>query len=214
MEITWLGHSCFRLRGKESLVITDPCPPETGYVIGKQQADVVTVSHAHPGHSYIEAVTVSGKVLNRPGEYEVRDILAIGWDTWHDEVQGKERGRNIVFHIEVDGVRVLHMGDIGHVPAWEKMPEASSVDVLLLPVGGGRGVPVATAAQIMRHLSPRIVIPMHYRTPATKRQLEPLDRFLKEVGTGSKETLPRLTVHRATLPTNGTQIIVLAYPQK
>ncbi|MEW6141855.1 MAG: MBL fold metallo-hydrolase [Chloroflexota bacterium] len=214
MEITWLGHSCFRLKGKESTVITDPCPPETGYAIGKQQADVVTVSHAHPGHSYVQAVTVSGKVLDKPGEYEVRDVLAIGWGTWHDEVQGKERGRNIVFHIEVDGVRILHMGDIGHIPAWEAMPEASSVDVLLLPVGGGRGVSVAVAAQIMRHISPKIVIPMHYRTPAIKRQLEPLDKFLKETGVGSREVMPKLTVHRATLPTNGTQIIVLAYPQK
>lgn len=214
MEITWFGHSCFRLKGKESVVITDPCPPDTGYIIGKQQADVVTVSHSHPGHSYLQTVTVNGKVLDKPGEYEVRDVLAIGWATWHDEVQGKERGRNIVFYIEIDGVRILHMGDIGHIPAWEMMPEASSADILLLPVGGGRGVSVATAAQIMRHLSPKIVIPMHYRTPATGRQLEPLDRFLRETGSGSKEIMPRLTVHRATLPSNGTQVVVLAHLQK
>jgi len=214
LEITWLGHSCFRLKGKESTVITDPCPPETGYAIGKHQAEVVTVSHSHPGHNCIQAITVNGKVLDKPGEYEVRDVLAIGWNTWHDEVQGKERGRNIVFYIEVDGVRILHMGDIGHIPSWELMPEASSVDILLLPVGGGRGVPVTAAAQIMRHLSPKIVIPMHYRTPATRRQLEPLDRFLKESGTGGREVMPKLTVHRATLPSNSTQIIVLAYPQK
>ncbi|MCX8126735.1 MAG: MBL fold metallo-hydrolase [Dehalococcoidia bacterium] len=214
MEIVWLGHSCFRLRGKESTVITDPCPPETGYTIGRQQADVVTVSHAHPGHSYIQAVTVGGKVLNRPGEYEVRDVLAVGWSTWHDDVQGRANGRNIVFYIEIDGVRILHMGDIGHIPAWEMMPEASSIDVLFLPVGGGRSVSVPVAAQIMRHLSPKIVIPMHYWTPATRRQLEPLDKFLRETGSGGKEPVSKLTVHRTTLPSDGTQVVVLACPQK
>jgi L-ascorbate metabolism protein UlaG (beta-lactamase superfamily) len=215
LEITWLGHSSFRLKGKESSVIIDPCSPVFGYNTGKLQADIVTVSHDHPGHNCVEAVEVGSKVLNRPGEYEVRDILAISWNTWHDDQQGKERGRNLVFHFEIEGVRLLHLGDLGHVPSWEAMPEAGSTDVLFLPAGGLSTIPVNVAAQIMRHISPKIVIPMHYRTPVMKKsQLETLDKFLKETGSGEREPQPRLMINRSSMPLTGTQIVVLSYPQK
>ena len=210
MEITWLGHSCFRIKGKDAIVITDPCHPSLGYTLGKLQADIVTLSHFHPGHSYSEAITREFKEIKGPGEYELKGIFITGIATFHDSEQGNKLGRNTVYVLEIDGITLCHMGDLGHLPASQLMEAIGDVDVLFLPVGGVSTIAGSTAAEIVRHLSPKIVIPMHYKTSAEVRDFEPVDGFLKELSIKEMVSQPKLSINRSTLPTS-TQVTILDY---
>ena len=136
MEISWLGHSCFRLKGKQATVITDPYSPDMGYSLGKPTANVVTASHQHPGHSYTEGVSGNPKAVTGPGEYEISGVLIIGISTFHDEDRAKTRGKNTIYLIEIDEISICHLGDLGHVLTNEQVEELGNVDVLLIPVGG------------------------------------------------------------------------------
>jgi L-ascorbate metabolism protein UlaG (beta-lactamase superfamily) len=212
MEITWLGHSCFRLRGKDATVLTDPFAKSTGYSIGKPTADIVTVSHDHPAHNNVGAVAGTPRVVQGPGEFEMSGVLIMGVRTYHDSEKGEKLGKNTAFVFELDDVRVCHLGDIGHVPTPEQVEELSGVDVLLAPVGGGTTISAKAAAETVSLLEPKLVIPMHYQTPATKDDLEPLDRFLKEIGAPKaiEEKQPKLSVTKSTLP-HETKVMVLDY---
>jgi L-ascorbate metabolism protein UlaG (beta-lactamase superfamily) len=210
MEITWLGYSCFKLKGKQATVVTDPCPPDSGYPLGKLTADIVTVSHAHPGHSYIQGVSGEPRILKSPGEYESSGVLTVAVHTFHDNEKGATRGKNTVFVVDVDDVVVCHLGDLGHVLTAEQVSEIEAVDVLLVPVGGNSTIDAVQAAQVVRQLEPKIVIPMHYRTDVTKKDLETADRFLHEMAV--KEAIPqsKLTVSKNSLPLT-MQVVVLSY---
>jgi L-ascorbate metabolism protein UlaG (beta-lactamase superfamily) len=210
VEITWLGHSCFRIRGREATVVTDPCPPSTGYNIGKPTADIVTLSHAHDNHSYVKAIAGSPVVINRPGEYEIHGAFVTGVATYHDDKKGAERGANVSFVIEMEDVRVCHLGDIGHAPTPDQVEEISGVGVLLIPVGGSTTIDGAAAAEVVNLIEPRIVVPMHYKTEVIKDDLGPLDRFLKELGATQAEPQTKLTVTRSSLP-HETQLMLLDY---
>jgi L-ascorbate metabolism protein UlaG (beta-lactamase superfamily) len=210
MEITWLGHSCFRLKGKQATVITDPFSPETGYSLGKVSADIVTVSHPHAGHSYVQGVGGEPRILKSPGEYESAGVLTVGVHTFHDGEKGAYKGKNTVFVIDIDDVMVCHLGDLGHVLTAEQVAEIDGVDVLLIPVGGGNTIDAVQAAQIVRQLEPKIVIPMHYKTDAIKRNLETVDRFLKEMGVKEAIPQPKLIVNKNSMPLT-MQVTVLSY---
>jgi L-ascorbate metabolism protein UlaG (beta-lactamase superfamily) len=210
MEITWLGHSCFRLKGKQATVITDPFSPAIGYALGKVTAEIVTVSHAHPGHSYIQGVGGEPRILKSPGEYESAGVLTVGVHTYHDNEKGAQRGKNTAFVIDVDDVMICHLGDLGHVLTAEQVAEIDGVDVLLIPVGGISTIDAVQAAQIVRQLEPKVVIPMHYKTDALKRELETADRFLKEMGVKEAVPQPKLTVTKNSLPLT-MQVTILSY---
>ena len=210
MEISWLGHSCFRLRGREATVLTDPCPPATGYKIGRVNANVVTISHDHPESSYRQAVTGDAKFVTGPGEYEISGVLVTGVRTFHDKAKGGEQGKNVAYVIDLDDVRICHLGDIGHVPTGDDVELLSAADVLLIPVGGVTTIDSAVAAEIVSMLEPRIVIPMQYRTEASGKDLDPLEKFLKEMGAGSVAPQQRLSVTKSTLP-HDTAVMPLEY---
>ena len=210
MEITWLGHSCFKIKGSQATVITDPYSPDLGYSLGKPAAQIVTVSHQHPGHSYVQGVGDQPKVISGPGEYEISGSLIIGMATFHDGEGGKKRGKNTVYLIEVDDLAVCHLGDLGHVLSTQQVEEIGNVDVLLVPVGGVSTIGATTAAAIVRQLEPKVVIPMHYKTPALKRELETVDRFLKEMGVKEFASRPSLTLNKTSLPLS-TQVLLLDY---
>lgn len=212
MEITWLGRSCFRLRGRDAAIVMDPCDKSTGYNIGKLTADIVTVSHDHPAHANIAAVAGTPRVVQGPGEFEISGVLIMGVRTYHDGEKGAKLGKNTAFVLELDDVRICHLGDLGHVPTPEQVEDLSGVDVLLAPVGGNSTIGAAAAAETVSLLEPKLVIPMHYQTPADKADLEPLERFLKEISAQSafEERQPKLTITRTTLP-HETKIQVLDY---
>jgi L-ascorbate metabolism protein UlaG (beta-lactamase superfamily) len=210
MEIVWLGHSCFRIRGREATVVTDPCPPSTGYTIGKPTADIVTLSHRHDDHAFLKAISGHPVILDGPGEYEIHGAFITGIGTYHDSDRGEERGENIAFVVEMEDIRVCHLGDLGHAPTAEQAEEITGADVLLVPVGGNSTIDGAKAAEIVSLLEARLVIPMHYKTSASKGQLEPPDRFLKEMGVSAVEPQPKLSLSRSAIP-NETQVMVLDY---
>jgi len=209
MEITWLGHSCFRIKGKEVTLVADPCDKSIGYSPGKLIANIVTVSHDHAGHCYLEAIDNSPKVLSRPGEYEVGGVFITGIGTFHDQERGKSRGKNTSYLIEMDDTRLCHLGDLGHVPSPRQIEDLGSIDVLFVPVGGVSTIDAKMAAEIVRLINPKIIIPMHYQTKEVA-WLEPLDKFIKEMGLREVVPQPKLSVTRLGIPLE-TQIIVLDY---
>jgi L-ascorbate metabolism protein UlaG (beta-lactamase superfamily) len=210
MEIYWLGNACFRLRGRDATILTDPAPPSTGYKIGKVAADVVTISRNNPETSYRDAVTGEAKFIQGPGEYEVSGVLISAIATDHKE---REDGysRNVAYVLDLDDIRVCHLGDIQQVPSGDDVEELSAADILLLPVGGGRVLDAEKAAEIVSLLEPKLVIPMLYKTEAaTAGDLEPVERFLKEMGVEAKTAESRLSVTKSNLPQD-TTIALLNY---
>jgi L-ascorbate metabolism protein UlaG (beta-lactamase superfamily) len=206
MEITWYGRACFRLKGKEATAITDPCPPATGFVAGKHDVDLLTVSHAHPDHSYTRSIT-AGLTLTRPGEYEFHDLLVTGVRTYHDGTRGAERGENMIFAVEVDGVHICHLGDLGHLLTEEQVAELGPIDVLLVPVGGTTTVTPAEATEVVSQLSPKLVIPMHFAIDGASADLMSAETFLHEM---SVEPIrqPKAIVTPSSLP-DETQVVLL-----
>jgi L-ascorbate metabolism protein UlaG (beta-lactamase superfamily) len=210
MEISWLGHSCFRIRGSHATIITDPYPPSLGYSLGKPTARIVTVSHQHSGHSYVQGVGGGPRSVTGPGEYEISGVLIIGIATFHDREKGKKRGKNTVYLLDVDEIAVCHLGDLGHVLTAEQVEELGDVDVLLLPVGGVSTIDAPMAAEVVRQLEPKVVVPMHYKTEALSWELEPVERFLKEIGVEQVVSQPKLSFTKSSLPAS-TQVFLLDY---
>jgi L-ascorbate metabolism protein UlaG (beta-lactamase superfamily) len=208
MEITWLGYSCFRLKGKNITVMTDPFAPGLGYSLDKPNASIVTISHSHKNHSYVSGIAGQPKLINRPGEYEIGGALIIGISAFHDSENGTVLGNNNIYDIEVDDVTVCHLGDLGHPLSSNQTEELGNIDVLLVPIGGGTTISAAQAAALVRNIEPKIVIPMHYKTPTLTKELDPIDKFLREMGLTGIEPQPKLNVTRANLPLT-TQVTVL-----
>ena len=210
MDITWLGHSCFRIKSSQAVIITDPFPPDLGYSLDKPAARIVTVSHQHPSHSYVQTIGGEPRCVTGPGEYEISGVLIIGIPTFHDTERGAKRGKNTVYLMEVDGVSVCHLGDLGHALTAEQVEEIDNVDVLLLPVGGVSTINAPMAAEVIRQLEPKAVIPMHYKTQAISRELEPVGKFLKEMGIENVQSQPKLSFTKSSLPAS-TQVFLLDY---
>lgn len=210
MDINWLGHSCFRIRGRQASIVTDPYPPDLGYSLGKLTADIVTVSHQHPSHSYVQGVGGKPRLITGPGEYEIRGVLILGIAAFHDEESGGKRGKNTIYLIEVDGVTICHLGDLGHVLTAEQVEEIGDVDVLLLPVGGVSTINAPMAAEVIRQLEPKVVVPMHYKTPVLNRELGSVEKFLKEMGIERLDSQPKLSLTPSSVPTS-TQVFLLDY---
>lgn len=210
MEIVWLGHSCFKIRGKEATVVTDPFDKTLGYPMKKPTATIVTVSHQHPQHSFVQGVSGTPRVVSRPGEYEVANVFITGIATFHDSERGAELGRNTAYVMRIEDVGICHLGDLGHVPTAEQIEQMGDVDILMVPVGGGPTIGPAAAAETISLLQPKLVLPMHYRTEAVKVDLLPLEPFLKEMGVREAVSRPKLVIGKSALPAE-TGVVVLDY---
>jgi L-ascorbate metabolism protein UlaG (beta-lactamase superfamily) len=207
LDVTWLGHGCFRLRGRSAAVVMDPFPPSIGLKLSRLDADLVTVSHEHENHNYTQIVRDAYEIRG-PGEYEVAGVSVIGVPTFHDAEKGARHGRNTVYLVEIDDVRVCHLGDLGHKLDDAEAEAISSPDVLLVPVGGHTAINAAQAAEVVRQLEPRFVVPMHYAIPGLKLQLDTLDRFLKEMAVAASEPQPKLSVQKSSGEYD-TKVVVL-----
>jgi L-ascorbate metabolism protein UlaG (beta-lactamase superfamily) len=180
-EFRWYGHNCFRIRGKDAVILTDPVGKSTGYSLAKQTADLVTVSSAAPEHSNFAAVKPEFETIDGPGEYEIHDVFVTGIQTHQDEERGKLRGHNTTYLIELDGMVICHLGDLGHALGEEHAEAMTDIDVLLVPAGS-RHLDPARAAEIASELSPKIVIPMQYATESGDRNLLGLEAFCRNLG--------------------------------
>jgi L-ascorbate metabolism protein UlaG (beta-lactamase superfamily) len=207
MEITWYGHSCFRLaeRGKAS-IITDPYGDHIGYDIPKLKGDIVTISHDAPGHNNYGAVKSAPRILTNPGEYEIGGVFIIG-AALHN-LHADPPQRNVAFLFDFDGLKVAHLGDLNHVPPQSTVETLGVVHIALIPVGGGGGLNATQAAEVVNLLEPKIVIPMHYKTEQSVLELETAERFLKEMGVGRIQQEDLFKISASSLPEQ-TQIVVL-----
>lgn len=198
-DIRWLGHSCFRIRSKDATIITDPVGKKTGYTIARQTADVVTLSHNHPGHANLAAVKPGYQIIDGPGEYEVHGVFIEGIRTYHDREQGAELGYNTVYRIETGNLTFAHLGDLGHPLSDEQVEALSSVDVLFAPAGGGPLLSASEMAELVGAISPRLLIPMQFRTSKGDTSREPIEPFAKHLGIEMPEPVDRLRVRTSDL---------------
>jgi L-ascorbate metabolism protein UlaG (beta-lactamase superfamily) len=216
IEITWFGHSCFRLRDRAVSVVTDPYSKDIGLLLPRVRADLVTVSHDSDDHNYVKGVKSGFKALAGPGEYEVSGVFVTGLELRGERKKGKspEKPRNTVFLFEFEDLTICHLGDLDHVPTQAQVEEAlGEVDVLLIPVGGGESLNAAQASEVVSLLEPHIVIPMHYKVKGPTLKLDPVSKFLKEMGLDKVETQETLKVARGGLPEE-TQVVLLELKSK
>ena len=211
MEITWYGHSCFRLTERNYVtVVTDPYDNKVvGYDPLKLKAEIVTVSHDAPGHNNSAAVKGSTHVLTGPGEFEIGGVFITAVQTDSGK-KSKDSVRNTIYVFDYDGLTVAHLGDLQKIPTQSEIELLGTVNVALVPVGGGNSLNAAKAAEVVSMLEPDLVIPMHYATPDSKIKLDEINKFIKEMGLSKTEPQPSLKVSRSSLPAE-THVVVLDY---
>jgi L-ascorbate metabolism protein UlaG (beta-lactamase superfamily) len=179
MEITWYGMSCFRItERKQATIVTDPFAANLGLGELKLKSDVVTISHDAPGHNFTQGVSGAEHVLDGPGEYEIGGVFITGIAT--PSRNGKFN--NVIYVFDYNGLTVAHLGDIGDTPSQRQIEDLELINVLLVPVGGGSSLNAARAAELVSMIEPNVVIPMHYQLPGLSTKLDPIDKFLKEMG--------------------------------
>jgi len=216
LQINYLGHSCFSIKGKEGIVITDPFDAMVGLPVPKVSADLITVSHQHPDHNGWQKISPTVRrqkpfLVDAPGEYEVGGISVFGYPTFHDGTNGTERGNNILFAIHLEGLVVVHLGDLGHKLDDKTLEKLEKVDVLLCPVGGKFTIDSKTAVEVIHDIEPSFVIPMHYKTPQhdpkTFGELETIEDFMKAYGV-TKEPVASFSITPTTLPEE-TELVIM-----
>lgn len=208
MDIYWYGQACFKLKGKEGSVVIDPFDPEIGLKLPKDlEGNMVLVTHGHKDHNNSNVVAGNPMVFSGPGEYEVKGIVVTGIQSFHDNSKGSERGLNTIFHVLLDGLNIVHLGDLGQVELTEEQVQLiSQTDILLIPVGGVYTITSKEAAQIVSQLEPKIIIPMHYKLEGLNVDLEGVDGFLKEMGAENVEKVSKLTITKDKLPDEPTVV--------
>lgn len=211
MRISYLGHSCFTIKTKTATIVTDPYTPQVGFSLPSVAADVVTISHDHPDHNAATLVQGDRFVISGPGEYEIKEVAITGLVSYHDDKKGEERGGNVIYTIVAEELTLCHLGDLGHKLETKAIGALGDIDVLFVPVGGVFTLGPAEAAELVKQLEPRLVIPMHYRTTShdqkTFAQVETLEAFLKEMGVEKREER-KLLVSKSSLG-DETEVVVL-----
>lgn len=222
MDITYLGHASFLLRGNSGKVVTDPYDSEMmQHNFPKTEADIVTISHQHGDHNNVTGVVMADPnttqpnplVLTMPGEYEKKGIRIQGFPSFHDKNQGSERGKNIIYKITIDDVDILHCGDLGHSLKSETVDEIGSVDVLLIPVGGFYTIGPDEAVDVVSKLEPAVVIPMHYKAsgfnPEIMEKLASVDEFLDKIGTEVTKPGKKFSIKKSDITEEDLKVVVL-----
>ncbi|MBI2612124.1 MBL fold metallo-hydrolase [Candidatus Gottesmanbacteria bacterium] len=213
MEITHIGHASFRLRGKDGAVMTDPYDSSmVGLSYPKLSATIVTISHNHDDHNKANLIEGNPLIISGPGEYESGGIKVYGISTFHDGEKGTKRGQNTVYRIEIDGISVIHLGDLGHKLIDSQVDSLDGVDVLLVPVGGEFTLDAKDAAEVVSQLEPKIIIPMHYNKKELNQKffaaLSGVDAFLKEMGKTGITSQPKLSLTKEKLPVEPTVVVL------
>ena len=214
MHIIWHGQSFFQIqtslnKGEQTTLAIDPFDESTGLKPPSFQADVLLITHDHADHNNKKAIKGTPFLIEGPGEYEVKEIAIQGIPSFHDEEEGKKRGANTIYLIEMEEMKVCHLGDFGQKELTEdQLEQIGDIDVLMVPVGGEFTLDAKGAAHVISQIEPKIVIPMHYAIPKLKIKLDEVDKFLKEVGKKSVVPQPKLLIKKKDLPLE-TQVVVL-----
>ena len=217
-KIYWAGQSCFKIevsnsRDHSADIVIDPYDESTGLKLPNLSADIVLVTHDHHDHNNVKGVKGTPFVIQGPGEYEVKEVFINGIPSFHDDKDGKERGQNTIYVIEVEDMRFCHLGDLGQKQLTdEQLEKIDAVDVLMIPVGGEYTIDSSSAQKIISQIEPRIVIPMHYNLPKLKDKLDEVSKFLKTMGKPSIAPQDKLVVKESTMPKEGAMEIVVLQP--
>jgi len=213
MIITWQGHSCFKIQdkiGPDGLtVVTDPFDKEVGLKVPNFEADIVTISHDHHDHNNAGALRGQPFVIKSAGEYDVKGVMVEGIASYHDDKEGKERGGNIIYRIEMDDISIVHLGDLGQVLDNAQLEKLAGTDILLIPVGGKYTLDAKKAVEVISQIEPRLVIPMHYKTKDSKIDVEGVDKFVKELGVAPTYE-EKLKISKKELPSEDMELVILS----
>ncbi|WP_407310165.1 MBL fold metallo-hydrolase [Desulfosporosinus sp. SB140] len=208
MNIDWLGHSCFLFTNQDGLkVLTDPFNEKVGYPMPHIETDIVTVSHHHADHNYVQVLRGNPQVVDGEGAYNISGLPIQGTPTFHDAVQGAKRGKNTLFSFEMDGLRIAHMGDLGHLLTPDQLTDIGHVDIACIPVGGFYTIDAEQAYHVVQQLNPKIVLPMHYKLDETiSLPIDGIDHFLERFA--NVKNSKTLDITLASLPQT-QQVVVL-----
>ena len=211
MDIYWYGQSFFKIKGKSASILIDPFSADaTGLKLPKDlEAQIVLSTHSHPDHNNIAAVTGDPLVITGSGEYERSGVSIVGIPSFHDNQKGAERGKNTIYHIIIDGVNILHLGDLGHPLEEAQTSQIDNVDILMVPVGGVYTINGTEGSKVVADLEAKVVIPMHYQIEGLKYELEGVENFLKAMGVENISPQPKLSITKDKL-LEDTQIVVLS----
>lgn len=215
MTISWYGQGCFVLKSSsnnhEALVVIDPFDPKIGLTPPKTEADILLVSHDHFDHNNISAIKGAPFLIKEPGEYELKNVFVEGFEAFHDNSQGKERGKVIIFVITMEEVRICHLSDLGQKElTQDQIDKIGQIDILLIPVGGKYTIDGQEAREIVNQLDPKIVIPMHYKVPKLTLALDDAEKFLKALGVKEPRKEKKLKVQKKDLTQEEeTEIVIL-----
>ncbi len=212
MIITWLGHSCFKIQDKATAdgitLVTDPFDKKIGLKPPAFEADVVTVSHDHYDHNNANSLRGEPFVIERAGEYDIKGVAVQGVESFHDAKEGKERGRNVIYRIELDDISIVHLGDLGHKLDNKQLEVLAGIDILMVPVGGKYTLNAAEAVEVVNQIEPRMVIPMHYKVPGLVIDIDEVDKFIKELGVKPTEE-DKLKIAKKDLPQEDMELVIL-----
>ncbi len=217
MNIAYYGHSCFKIttkpagRATEDVVIfTDPFDKSIGLRPPQGHADIVFVSHNHYDHNNVSALKDDPVVIDLPGEYSARGINAVGLDSFHDDKNGMERGRNTVFVIESEDLRICHLGDLGCDLTSEQLEEIDGIDVLFIPVGGKYTIDGKKAAELAKKIEPRIVIPIHYKMKGSNIDISDEKKFCSEIGNCPMQKTAKLVFKKKDLEGKSMEAVIMS----
>lgn len=207
-DIRWFGHNCFRIKGKQATVIMDPVGKNTGYSLPKQPADIVTLSHEHPGHANLAAIKPDYRTVSGPGEYEISDVFITGIRSYHDKEKGSEQGYNTMYVVDLDGLRYAHLGDLGHPLSENDIEAFGAVDVLFAPAGGGPLLSPSEVAEVVGSISPKMVIPMQFQTAKGDTSRDDVSAFCKQLGVETPVPIDKVVAKASDL-TDQMQVVIL-----
>ncbi len=212
MIITWIGHSCFKIQDKVGpdgiTLTTDPFDKSVGLKVPNFESDIVTVSHDHYDHNNVKSLRGNPFVIDSAGEYDVKGVMIEGIESFHDEKEGAERGKNIIYRIEMDSIVIAHLGDLGHILNDKQLERLAGVDILMIPVGGKYTIDAKKAVSVVSQIEPRIIIPMHYKIKGSKIDIDSVDKFIKELGLKPTEE-EKLKISKRDLPQEDMELVVL-----
>jgi len=213
MILTYLGHSCFKIQdkvGQEGItIVTDPFGKSVGLKVPNFEASIITISHNHHDHDNAQALRGQPYIINTAGEYDIAGVMVEGIESYHDMKSGAERGKNIMYRIEVDDIAIVHLGDLGHILDNKQLEKLENTDILLIPVGGIYTLDAKKAVEVVSQIEPRIVIPMHYKLPGSKIiNLDGVDKFIKEMGVKPTEE-EKLKISKKDLPAEDMELVVM-----
>ncbi|MDD5043860.1 MAG: MBL fold metallo-hydrolase [Patescibacteria group bacterium] len=206
MHISWLGQGCFKIQSGETVLVIDPYNKDIGLKPPRAKADIVVMSD--PDSNGLESISGEYFLINGPGEYEIKGIFVYGIAL--DAVEGqKEARRTTIYRIESEGITIAHLDSLNKSLNDKELERLENIDVLIVPVGGGKVLDAKKAVEIINQIEPSVVIPMQYKIPQLKLNLDSVEKFLKEMNALKVQPLGKYTLKKKDLPPDRTEVVVL-----